>query len=273
MDGSIIALAVPSLIQIYQKNGGSWTELGDGIPVQSALSKVSLSPSIVSGFNGITLAVSEWDWEGTEGSEQGRTTVYSFVESPETGGPESPPTPPPTFPPDGNPTFAPTSPPSPVPTSEPTFPPTDPPTDSDPTPTDSDPTPTGSPAPTNAPAPTSPPFPTPPCETGHIEFKLEVTTDLYPEDLTWTIQKQGDETDILEGGPYTDAFTKFTFESCIPSEGCYQFRFSDQNQDGPCCLYGEGGFTMLLDGEVRATFNYSDTVNGVSSEWFGDCSF
>lgn len=119
-----------------------------------------------------------------------------------------------------------------------------------------------------------PPFGTPPCDTGRtIEFKLEVTTDLYPEHLTWAIQKQGDETNVLEDGPYTDALTKFFYEACIPSEECYQFRFSDEYQDGPCCLNGEGGFKLVLDGKVTATYQYSDSAYGVSSEWFGECSF
>jgi hypothetical protein len=206
-----------------------------------------VTPSIVYGFDGIVLVVSEWGWEGISGTEQGRTTLYGFVKSPETAMPT--PEPEPTASPEK---AMPTS-------SRPGCPP--------------DSVCNIHPLPPFTTMPTPTTMSTPPCESGHMLFQLEVTTDLFPEDLTWTLQKQSDETYILESGPYTDALTKFSYEACIPSDECYEFRLSDENQDGPCCLNGEGGFTMFLDGEVFATFQYSESVNGISSEQFGECSF
>jgi hypothetical protein len=206
---------------VYIRLLSLWTD-------QSCHLDSTVTPSIVYGFDGIVLVVSEWGWEGISGSEQGRTTLYGFIESPE---PEPEPEPEST----------------PSPSSHPGH---DPPYQDQ-----------------------VPPISALQCTRGLMQFQLEVTTDLYPEDITWTLQNLGNETYILEGGPYTDALTTFSYDDCIPSDECYEFRLSDQNQDGPCCLNGEGGFTMFLDGEVFATYQYSESVNGVSSEQFGECSF
>jgi len=111
----------------------------------------------------------------------------------------------------------------------------------------------------------------PECDPGDTSFRFELTTDLQPSDQTWTLQKDGTGDPILSGGPFTEGLTTYMYETCLLSTDCYQLRVIDGFQEGLCCLYGEGGYVMFLDGKVAAMT--SEMAYGVYSHWFGECKF
>jgi hypothetical protein len=81
--------------------------------------------------------------------------------------------------------------------------------------------------------------PTPaPCP-GQKEVTVQITTDKYPGETSWTLKKFGScvgQTDPnLSGGSYTTAETvQPVFQRCV-DEGQYQFIISDTYGDGICC--------------------------------------
>ena len=101
-----------------------------------------------------------------------------------------------------------------------------------------------------------------PCSTGP-SFAVEVTmnTDNYPGETTWTLT-DADGTAVLSGGPYNEAFGTFTASASLCA-GCYTLSVLDGFGDGMCCMQGEGGFTVTIEGELVAEggeFNDVTTV-------------
>ena len=90
-----------------------------------------------------------------------------------------------------------------------------------------------------------------PCSTGP-SFAVEVTmnTDNYPGETTWALT-DADGTTVLSGGPYNEAFSTFTASASLCA-GCYTLSVLDGFGDGMCCLQGEGGFTVTIEGELVA---------------------
>ena len=72
-------------------------------------------------------------------------------------------------------------------------------------------------------------------------FQLNLTLDEYPEETTWEVSDGA--TVIASGGPYTEESSLVIEEFCLP-EGCFVFTIYDEYEDGICCVYGEGSYTI-----------------------------
>lgn len=72
-------------------------------------------------------------------------------------------------------------------------------------------------------------------------FQLNLTLDEYPEETTWEVSDGA--TVIASGGPYTEESVLVIEEFCLP-EGCFVFTIYDEYEDGICCDYGEGSYTI-----------------------------
>jgi outer membrane biosynthesis protein TonB len=177
------------------------------------------------------------------------------------------PTPQPTPAPTPRPTSAPTPQPTPAPTPRPTPAPTPQPT---PAPT---PRPTPAPTPQPTPAPTPRPTPAPvaaPTDapvSSTMELILQLKTDLYPEETSWTVKDlcNGDAV-VLSGGSYTARNNVFT-ETATLSASSYALEVSDSYGDGLCCGGNDDSptsFSISLDGnEVgsdEGNFGTSTTI-------------
>ena len=75
-------------------------------------------------------------------------------------------------------------------------------------------------------------------------YTLELVLDDYGSETTWSLRRFGEV--LYEGGPYTDGTDGelVSAEFCL-EEGCYQFRIEDDYEDGICCDYGEGSWTIV----------------------------
>jgi len=84
-------------------------------------------------------------------------------------------------------------------------------------------------------------------------YTLSLILDDYGSETTWTLKRLGQT--LYQGGPYQDGLdqTEVLVDFCL-EEGCYIFRIEDSYEDGICCDYGEGSWTITdPNGEVVST--------------------
>lgn len=73
------------------------------------------------------------------------------------------------------------------------------------------------------------------------EVNLNITTDDFPNEITWEIYTSGFASVVCSGGPYFANFSQFTETCCLP-DGAYELLFSDAFGDG---INPGGGFELL----------------------------
>jgi len=93
------------------------------------------------------------------------------------------------------------------------------------------------PSPTNAPTP---------CIGGNVV--VEILTDNYPAETSWTLVNTCTDVEVATGGPYTSQVTEYIADECVPSIGEFKFTITDSYGDGMCCSYGEGGYKVSHNG-------------------------
>jgi len=99
-----------------------------------------------------------------------------------------------------------------------------------------------------------------PTSCGGPDLTVELTTDNYPGETVWAVRDS--EGDIIMELNY-DTIPNESYETtqCL-NEGEYVFEITDTYGDGICCSYGDGSYTLKLDG-VQITsggdFQYIDT--------------
>lgn len=74
------------------------------------------------------------------------------------------------------------------------------------------------------------------------EVDFDLTTDDYPEETSW-ILLQG-STPIYQGGDYTSENNEYPTITFDLEAGEYTFTIFDEYEDGICCGFGNGGFTL-----------------------------
>jgi len=105
--------------------------------------------------------------------------------------------------------------------------------------------------PTNAPTPAPPTNAPTPCIGGNVV--VEILTDNYPAETSWTLLNTCTDVEVATGGPYSEAGTEYIAEECVPSIGEFKFTISDSYGDGMCCSYGEGGYKVSHNGISEGT--------------------
>ena len=91
------------------------------------------------------------------------------------------------------------------------------------------------------------------CTENESELAVVVVTDGYPGETSWEVIMDGEV--VMSGGPYNDSGTTYGDTLCFPvqDDPCIQFEIYDSFGDGICCGYGEGQYTVSLDGQTVAT--------------------
>ena len=85
------------------------------------------------------------------------------------------------------------------------------------------------------------------CEAGQSVVVVEILTDNYPGEITWTLSDANGQ--LLSGGPYGSTGTMYTDTVCIEGADetpCLQFVINDSYGDGICCGYGQGAYNCTL---------------------------
>jgi len=97
---------------------------------------------------------------------------------------------------------------------------------------------------------------------GGPKGRVEVKTDKYPTETTWTVKDKTSGAMIAMGGPYSAQNELYKKVFDVTAGKCYEFTIEDSFGDGICCKEGDGGYEVFLDGESVATggkFQKSET--------------
>jgi len=81
-----------------------------------------------------------------------------------------------------------------------------------------------------------------------VTFNIFIQCDNYPGETTWDVAVDGGAV-LFAGGPYTTQM-EIVDVNVLLAEGDYIFTIYDSFGDGICCAYGDGYYTLTLDGTV-----------------------
>jgi len=130
--------------------------------------------------------------------------------------------------------------------------------------------PTTSPSPWQAPTPSLSQAPTPlecPNNVPKTNIAIEIVTDDFPSEITWTLVQICSSAQAASGGPYSSSL--FTYnEEVLNCDGQYKFKINDSWGDGICCGRGNGSYSVKKDGVVVA---YGNSFGNYESTIFGSC--
>ena len=118
----------------------------------------------------------------------------------------------------------------------------------------------------------SPPPPPSNCAEDEFDVTLELNTDNFAYETSWTLEDM-DDRDLIDSASYeiADGLTPFEYQYCVPSSVCYAFVINDAFGDG--IVSGFGSYSLSVDSEVIATS--LDDLNGdfghQNVAYFGPC--
>mmetsp|Transcript_13172 Transcript_13172/g.28436 ORF Transcript_13172/g.28436 Transcript_13172/m.28436 type:complete len:746 (+) Transcript_13172:167-2404(+) len=130
------------------------------------------------------------------------------------------------------------------------------------------PVPTPLPTPLSTPLSTPPPTPPPaatPCPGSTVE--VDIVSDNYPGETTWTLTNKCDGEEVARGGPYDTAGILYSKRICVP-DAEYSFVISDSWGDGICCGYGGGSFVITYNGDEVGNGGIFESFD---EKTFGEC--
>lgn len=77
------------------------------------------------------------------------------------------------------------------------------------------------------------------CGAGQKELIIAITPDLYPQEVSWNVKQNGIQ--IASGNFLGDTL-------CVDESACIVFTIFDLEEDGLCCDFGQGSYSLYLDG-------------------------
>ena len=96
------------------------------------------------------------------------------------------------------------------------------------------------------------------CPNGQNLISIVLTTDNYPGETSWNLKDQAGNT-ILSNPALTGATTTTT-TICVNSNACLLFTINDSYGDGICCGYGQGSYSLQVNGVTVASGGSFTTV-------------
>jgi len=125
------------------------------------------------------------------------------------------------------------------------------------------------PFPTISPAPSTSPAPTQECP---VSFFLSLLTDDYASETSWEVTDNNSGSVVLSGDSYVDD-TLYEIDECVPY-GCYTFTILDSFGDGICCAFGQGSYSLTIDGTLVGSggdFGSDETIQFCGNAPPSDC--
>jgi len=80
------------------------------------------------------------------------------------------------------------------------------------------------------------------------EMYVLITTDVYGEETSWTLTKDCEGTVLYNGNGYSSN-SKYETQACVPKVSLgssYNFVINDSYNDGICCDFGNGGYSVSI---------------------------
>lgn len=78
---------------------------------------------------------------------------------------------------------------------------------------------------------------------------LVLKTDKYPKETSWVLRDSSGKT-IAQGSPQ-EKLTTYEKAVCL-DDGCYTFLITDSQGDGICCGFGNGSYSITINGKIVA---------------------
>jgi len=78
-------------------------------------------------------------------------------------------------------------------------------------------------------------------------FSLDLLTDQYGDETSWSLTDLETNEVFVEGSDYSDN-TSYQISNCLPGD-CYRFTIFDSYGDGICCAYGQGSYSVSVNGQ------------------------
>jgi hypothetical protein len=88
----------------------------------------------------------------------------------------------------------------------------------------------------------------PKCDAESGTLLIDLTTDYFGGESSWTLRSIGSNQLGVAGGPY-ESQERYIIVECIPLDECYEFTLEDSNGDG-LQGYGSGEYTVTFNDEV-----------------------
>jgi hypothetical protein len=101
-----------------------------------------------------------------------------------------------------------------------------------------------------------PPFESPGSPTSSIPYTstqtitIKVETDEFPDETGWTLSRGSTLFYTQATGTYHESESTYTHTFNNLSPGEYTFTITDSENDGLCCEWGDGGFSITSKNEV-----------------------
>lgn len=84
------------------------------------------------------------------------------------------------------------------------------------------------------------------CPPGNDQITVTIVPDNFPNETTWDIRNNSTNAVVASG-------TSNSATICLPQGVCYRFTIYDSYGDGICCAYGNGSYTISVNGNQVAT--------------------
>jgi len=84
------------------------------------------------------------------------------------------------------------------------------------------------------------------CPAGQVEVTVTIVPDNYPNETSWNLINVQTNTSLATGNVGTQTF-------CVPTDACLKFTIYDSYGDGICCSFGQGSYTVTVNGGTMAT--------------------
>ncbi len=91
------------------------------------------------------------------------------------------------------------------------------------------------------------------CADDELAVTVNLTTDSYGNETYWEVVDNNTNVTYysVNWGTYPNSVdSTYVHEFCIPQDACVSFTIRDSYGDGICCNYGDGGYKVILDGNV-----------------------
>eukprot|EP00586_Coscinodiscus_wailesii_P014935 CAMPEP_0172504828 /NCGR_PEP_ID=MMETSP1066-20121228/181658_1 /TAXON_ID=671091 /ORGANISM="Coscinodiscus wailesii, Strain CCMP2513" /LENGTH=190 /DNA_ID=CAMNT_0013281185 /DNA_START=17 /DNA_END=589 /DNA_ORIENTATION=+ len=107
------------------------------------------------------------------------------------------------------------------------------------------------------------------CNDDQVKIEIQFMTDSYGDEITWHLVNLCIGQILLKSGAVLLSNHIYNIDKCLPKNQAYSFVMKDNYGDGMCCDYGQGWYTVAIDGRIvkneGGVFSHSEDVT------FGSC--
>ncbi len=103
------------------------------------------------------------------------------------------------------------------------------------------------------------------CPSGQLDVAISVTTDDYPDEISWKVVSSSGQT--INSNVFDSQQTTYTTNLCLTSTSCYTFTISDTFGDG---ILDPGSFSVKVNGSVKLSMPNDGFAYAMTTK-FGLC--